>query len=262
MDRDLSGQRIKSTIGSRVKVKTSGYAIYKKGGYGRFIGMTADDAREAFKTIEQLKGLSVDYIKVINSGVFMPESGLISNGGFTREEIREIISYATDSGFPVFCHANGDVAIRDAVEAGASSIVHGFCVSEDTLALMKDKRASLIPTLNALSSLSLNSVSSEARKNIDIMTERHLSAMSRAKDLGVCLFSGSDSGALFLPYGTSYLKELLFFEKAGLSIKQILSASVTGELQEGLRADFIILNGLNVEAVFVNGIPVSRNTVF
>lgn len=261
-DKDLSGKRIKDTIGSRIKVKTAGYAIYKKGDYGHFIGMAAGDAREAFKIIRQLKGLSIDYIKVINSGVFMPETGMISDGGFSRAEISEIISYATDSGLPVFCHANGDAAIRDAVEAGASSIVHGFCVSEDTLALMKDKRASLIPTLNALSGLSLNYVGSEARKNIDIMTERHLSAMNRAKDLGVCLLPGSDSGASFLPYGTSYLKELYLFEKAGLSIKQILTASVAGELKEGLSADFIILNGLNVEAVFINGTPVSRNTVF
>ena len=127
---------------------------------------------------------------------------------------------------------------------------------------MEDKRASLIPTLNALSGLSLNYVGSEARKNIDIMTERHLSAMSRAKDLGVCLLPGSDSGASFLPYCTSYLKELYLFEKAGLSIKQILTAYVAGELKEGLSADFIILKGFNVEAVFINGTTVSRNTVF
>ncbi len=261
-DRDLSGNRMKSALGSRVKVKTSGYAIYKKGGYGSFIGMAAGDAREAFEVISQLKGLSIDYIKVINSGVFMSESGMISDGGFSRAEIREIISYATDSGLPVFCHANGDVAIRDAVEAGASSIVHGFCVSDDTLALMKDRRVSLIPTLNALSGLSLNSVGSEARKNIDIMIDRHLSAVARASSLGVSILPGSDSGASFLPYGTSYLRELYLFEKAGLSIKQILSTSVTGDLQEGLRGDFIILNGLNAEVVFVNGMPVSRNTVF
>jgi imidazolonepropionase-like amidohydrolase len=157
----------------------------------------------------------------------------------------------------VACHANGDRAIRDSAEAGAWAVIHGFNVSDETLSIMSEKKVRLIPTVNALLSLTLLSHDKEQKKRVERLVEEHLTVIAKAHDKGVRVLPGSDSGPAFIPYGTSYLKELELFRKAGFTEEESLSSAVTKPLQEGSPANFLVLKGLSVEKVFVAGVPVS-----
>jgi imidazolonepropionase-like amidohydrolase len=250
-EKNLSGLSLKRDLQGIVDIKTSGYAFYKVGSYGKAIGKGIRDVSDAKELIKQLHSLDVDYIKIINSGIFIPRDGAISQGGFKKDEIVEIILFAGDNGLPAVCHANGDRAVRDAVLAGASAIVHGFSISDDTLSLMSEKKVDLIPTVNALSHLSEICSSPAERMAIEKATDAHLALICRAKEKGVSVLPGSDSGPSFLPYGKAYKEELEMFARAGFSLEETLKQAVAGQLEIGKRAGFLIVRGFEVKRIFV-----------
>ncbi|UCG79178.1 MAG: amidohydrolase family protein, partial [Nitrospirota bacterium] len=130
-------------------IKACGYAISKKGGYGGYLGKDVGSIDEAMELIDDLNKKGVDYIKVINSGIVDFETGEITAGGFESEELKKLIAYAGSFGLEVFCHANGDNAIRDAIVAGAKAIIHGFMISDDSIGMMKENNVIFIPTIAA-----------------------------------------------------------------------------------------------------------------
>ena len=249
----LSGLEMKKLLKGKIEVRTSGYAIYKKGTYGKAIGSGVEGLNEARGLIDHLRNLGVDYIKIINSGIFKPESGRITPGGFEREELAGIVHYAKEHGLDVYCHANGAGKVHDAVSVGVSAIVHGLYISDGTLEMMAKKKIVLIPTLNAFAGLSSTTGDPEIKTNIARVVEGHLLSVKKAADIGVKVLPGSDSGPHFIPYGKAYHEELGLFKKAGLSEEYILSSAVVNQFKAGKRADFLVLKGLEIEKIFIQG---------
>jgi len=252
-DSRRSGIEMKKLLKGRLEVSAAGYAIYKKGTYGKAIGKGVETVREARGLIGRLCEWGADYIKIINSGVFQPETAKITSGGFGPEELGEIVKHAKGQGLDIVCHANGDGKIHDAVSAGVSAIVHGLYISDETLDMMAEKGIALIPTANAFASLSLMTHDREAQTNISRAIEGHLLTIKKAADKGVKVLPGSDSGPHFIPYGKAYHKELAFLQKAGLSEEYILSSAVTSQFRAGMQADFLVLKGMEIEKVFIRG---------
>lgn len=247
------GMKIKNSERDRLGVKTAGYALYEKGSYGSYIGQEVGSLQEAEDIINRLAHENVDYIKVINSGVFKPAEGRISSGGFTCNELKHIVACAGAKGLPVTCHANGDEAVRMAIEAGVSSIVHGLGTSAESLALMAEKEVSFIPTVNAFARLGVMVSEKRALENIQNAVTQHLETVGKASALGVNVLPGSDAGAAVIPYGSSFLRELDLFEKAGMSSENILLSAAAEVLKQGAKADFLIVDGLNVKQVCRGG---------
>jgi imidazolonepropionase-like amidohydrolase len=251
-DRDKSGFTARDALKGTIEVITAGTALYKKEGYGKFLGIGINTVKEASGVIDRLVLQGADYLKVVNSGIFIPQKNEFTSGGFKDDEITEIVSIAHERGLKVICHANTEKAVRDSVTAGVDTIVHGFGVSEDTLSLMADKNVAFIPTVNALHSLCAITDHSDCG-TIKRATDQHLRAIKKAFDRGVKILPGSDSGPSFIPYGKAFSEELAFFKKASIPEQEILFSSVSGSLQAGTEARFIILKGLEVKKVFTSG---------
>ncbi len=253
-DSQFSGMKMKELLKESLDIRTAGYAVYRKNTYGKFIGKGVDGFGEARGLIDYLCKEGADYFKLINSGIFNAETGMITPGGFGRDELREIVRHATERGLEVVCHANGDRQIHDAVSAGVSCIIHGLFASDETLALMAEKSVTFIPTVNAFAALSRTTTDRKKLSNIELAVDGHLFAVRKAAERGVKVLPGSDSGPHFIPYGKAYHEELVFLKKAGLSDEQILASAVVGQCRTGMPADFLIVNGIEVEKVFIRGI--------
>ena len=251
-DRQGAGLEVRKLPG-KVGIKTAGYALYKKGGYGSHLGRPALAGEDAERTIHELCTSGIDYLKVIQSGIYDPESDIITKGGFEQDELKRIIACAREQGLAVFCHANGDQAVLEAVHAGASTVIHGLRVSLETLSLLAKRKIAFIPTVNAFRSLRLHAKSDAARLNIDRAVAGHLSTIERAFHLGVRLLPGSDSGPDTIPHGASYLEEMRMFLSAGIPYDYILQAVAASPLKAGIPADFVVLDGLTVQNVMLGG---------
>ncbi len=250
---DLHALKLKTNLKKKITIKTAGAALYRKGTYGNFVGIGVGDMQDAEKLIDTLAGEGADYIKVINSGVYLPETGDISNGGFECRELANIVGYANKKGLDVVCHANGEERVRDAVEAGVSCIIHGLRVSGETLSQMAEDGITFVPTISAFDGLKKISKKDEAIRNIEEVVASHLLTLKRASDKGVKILPGSDAGASFIPYGSSYYKELVLFQKAGISIEKVLLSAIEERFRKRLKADFLVLDGLRTEKVYING---------
>jgi len=252
-DRQMHGMKMKGLLKGRIDVKCAGCAISLQGGYGADLGIDVRTVEEAKQTIIGLVSRGIDYVKVINSGIFLPETGTISPGGWDAGSLMKIMTCAKEQGLEVFCHANGDEAVRDAVHAGASMIIHGFFASTDTLSLMRDRGVALVPTIAALSGLRLISHDPPDRARLQDMVDRHLEMVAYAVSAGVRVLPGSDAGASFLRYGETFTDELQFLVRSGLSPEDIIETSLDNHVGPGMPADFLVLDGLKVKKVFLKG---------
>ena len=144
-------------------------------------------------------------------------------------EIEAIVSEAKRHGVPVAAHATSDPSIREAVEAGVSSIEHGYEISDETLRLMASKGVWLVPTDPSLE-MALEFTSSWPQQPPREEIDRHLQAgrdrLMRAHRLGVRIAMGSD---LYFPYaagrGAGSRATLDGYVEAGLTPTQALQAA-------------------------------------
>lgn len=94
---------------------------------------------------EQMK-YGADWIKICASGGVLSESDPVDVPQLTPAELTAIMSEAHAWRRKVAAHAHGDLAARQAVEAGIDSIEHGSFLTPSTLQLMKQKGVYLVPT--------------------------------------------------------------------------------------------------------------------
>jgi len=101
-----------------------------------YVQISGED--EARKAVRQAIFDGADCIKVIaNSGSLR----------LSLEEMKVIVEEAKKANLPVAVHAtDGDGPAMTAVEAGVSSIEHGYTISESVLNLMAQKNIFLVPT--------------------------------------------------------------------------------------------------------------------
>ena len=258
--KDLCALQMKNTIKKNMEMKSAGYAIYKQGSYGKYIGQGVETVREATRLIDTLLEAGADYIKLVNSGIYDPDNNKISEGGFSLNDLRAIVDYAKARGVAVACHANGEKAVEDAVNSGVSFLIHGLGVSDMSLSHMAKQSTAFIPTINAFTCLRKISKTKEALHNIDRAVEHHIKTVKIAYDRGVRVLPGSDAGPDFIPYGSSFHEELLTFQKAGIPVESILSSAITRQFERGEQADFLVLDGLDIKKVYLHGECIVDNT--
>ncbi len=206
--RDASGFKYKEVFEkSGIRLRTCGYALYKSGGYGGFLGRAVLSLDDVPVLIEELHLKGADFIKVINSGVVSHKAkGFVTSGGFSEEEMRFIVAEAKKRGLPVICHVNSDRRIREALMAGVNSIEHGYFITKETIEMMKQKGISWTPTVYALLSYSRKANESD-RAFYEGVIKEHLRMIAYASGIGVRINIGSDSGSKGVGHGEAYHKE-------------------------------------------------------
>ncbi len=115
-------------------------------------------------------------------------------------EIAAIVSEARRHNIPVAAHATYDAAIREAVEAGVTSIEHGYEVSDDTLRLMAAKGVWLVPTdpsVDMALDFTTNWPVQPPREEVERHLQQGRERLMRSHRLGVRIALGSD---LYFPY--------------------------------------------------------------
>jgi imidazolonepropionase-like amidohydrolase len=96
--------------------------------------------------VRQQMKFGADAIKICASGGVLSESDPVDVPQLTPEELRAIIGEAHAWGRKVAAHSHGDLAAKQAVDAGVDSIEHGSFLQTPTLQLMKQKGVYLVPT--------------------------------------------------------------------------------------------------------------------
>jgi imidazolonepropionase-like amidohydrolase len=251
------GLKARKMLKGQIEIKSAVYALYKKKSHGAFLGIEITDKKEIKGAIKTIAEAGADFIKVVASGIVCPiGGGLSTTVGFFLEELKIIANEAKERNLDFVCHANADSFIRDSILAGAKSIEHGFYISNETLHMMKEAAVSWTPTVVPLQRIK-SQLDTPEKRYIEDVTEKHFASVNYAASLGVKLNVGTDCGARGVEHGASFFEELHLFHRAGLSLKQILSASCMSdeELERGnylmVKKDFFITR--KIEAICYRG---------
>lgn len=102
-----------------------------------------DDARKA---VRQRYKDGADLIKLTATGGVLSMAANGQNPQFSDEELKAIVATAKDYGMIVAVHAHGTEGMKRAVLAGVDSIEHGTFMTDEVIALMKERGTWWVPT--------------------------------------------------------------------------------------------------------------------
>ncbi len=216
-------------------------------------GLSGDaDVRSA---VRSLAGRDVNVIKVMMT----ERAGVLDADPLKREltdmELAAAVAEANIAGLPVAAHAHTDEAARVAVLAGVRTIEHGTLLSEETLALMRERGTCLVPTMSFWQDMldaggDYDHPTLVARAEAMLPRVRNVTAL--AWKMGVTVIAGSD-----MSYEASYTRqmadEVADLVSAGVppmdAIKAATSTAAlclelgasTGAIRPGLEADLVVL---------------------
>lgn len=106
----------------------------------------ADEIRQA---VRQRYKDGADFIKIASTGGVLSLAKSGQAPLFTDEELAAVVQTANDYGLKVAAHAHGTEGMMRAVRAGVHSIEHGTYMSDELMALMKEKGTYYVPTISA-----------------------------------------------------------------------------------------------------------------
>ncbi|HKI48598.1 MAG TPA: amidohydrolase family protein, partial [Desulfobacteria bacterium] len=141
------------------------------------------------------------------------------------------------------------------LEAGCSSIEHGFFMGKENLALMADSRVFWVPTACTMKAYGKYAGESGGEGRMALRNLEHqLEQIATAKAFGVPIALGTDSGSMGVCHGSALVDELGLFLDAGFSIEEAIQcASLNtatlmgldgrGIVKKGMRADFVVAKG-------------------
>jgi imidazolonepropionase-like amidohydrolase len=216
------------------------------------IGDGVAEVRRAARD-ELRKGAS--QIKIMVSGGVASPSDRVTNTQFSPEEIRAIVEEAEAVDSYVMAHAYPARSIRRALECGVRSIEHGNLIDENTLDLLMEKRAFLVPTLSVYDVLwregAAAGIPQQVLEKLGDLREKSLEALAMAMRKGAKVAYGTD---LFGPLQEHQSLEFSLRREACTPADMIRSATVIcaelfnmtgriGVIAPGAFADLLVIDG-------------------
>ncbi|MHA1269268.1 MAG: metal-dependent hydrolase family protein [Candidatus Helarchaeota archaeon] len=253
-------------IGPRLLVAGKGLCI--TGGHGWLMSHVVDSPWEARKAIRENISKGVDVIKLISTGGVM-DSKKIGEAGrpqMTVDEIEAACNEAHRAGLKVAAHAESTQGVKEALLGGVDTIEHGAELDDECIKLFKDNPkallgySALIPTLSApinicqwgTEELKITEIQ---RQNAILIKDGLINGFKRAIKEGIKIGVGTDATVTFVTH-YDFWNELVFMSKIGnLNPKLVIHlatqgnaeilgiSEITGTLELGKSADFIVLEG-------------------
>jgi imidazolonepropionase-like amidohydrolase len=220
-----------------------------------------DGVPECLKVVREQLRAGARLIKVCASGGIGSEIDQPEDEQFSPDELKAMVDEAARAGRVVAAHCHGRASIVNALEAGVRTIEHGTCLDEETVAMMLEYDAVLVPTRMIVEDMLAHGRESGqpeyARRKELAYADRHAESLSLAVSRGVRIATGTDSytsrPGLAVCWGTS-ARELQHLVTAGMTPLQAIEAATangpltigrqaprSGRLEHGFDADLVAL---------------------
>jgi imidazolonepropionase-like amidohydrolase len=171
---------------------------------------------------------------------------------YTERQLRVVVEEAARRNVPVMVHAHGDEGARAAVLAGARSIEHGTYISDDTIALMKERGTWFVPTYVTMDEMNEQKYEAALRLRGRHMVPQLEQAFRKAHAAGLKIATGADN--YYEPESVNRISvEAEQFVRMGMSNFEALQAATTvsaellqlqdktGRIKAGFEADMMLV---------------------
>ena len=260
----VAKQAVEQGIIAGPRLRVCGEAIVQTGGHTYWCCREAsgpDEMRRAVR--EQVRG-GADLIKIMACHDRLE---------FTDPELEAVIDEAHRNGLPITAHATFDACIRRVAAFGIDCIEHGGAMSDETIALLLDKRIPIVTTYAPLVMQSRAEIARRydvpewkiaERQKMVADTSRFAGTVKAAR-AGVVIGFGTDAGSPVVGHDV-IAPEMAFMVEIGVvpdnyaAIRSATSVAavinrvedVLGTLEPGKLADVIVVDGdprLDIDAI-------------
>ena len=217
------------------------------------IGMLANTLPEMLAEVRRQVKSGVDLVKLADSPYGQYQS-------FTNEEMKQIADLVHQLGKKVTIHARGSAEVGAAIDAGFDWIMHGHVMTDEVIERLAESRIPLVPTLLLLGNLAdwgdRCGAPANQRDGCRRMLEKTAPTLHKAREAGVTMLAGTDTGFSVTPYGEWHARELeLLMVYSGMSSAEAIRSMTSlaaktvnregkvGEVAEGMQADLLVVNG-------------------
>jgi imidazolonepropionase-like amidohydrolase len=215
-----------------------GAAIHHKGRYGAFMGEPIEAHPSPDACVAARVAQGADRIKLLVSGIINFKLGAVTTPPqMSIEEVRALVQAARARGRQTFAHASGAPGVEHSIEGGVNTVEHGFFITDEQLAKMRDRRIAWVPTFAPVQ-LQIDRAKDlgwddTVVAHLHRIIEAHQKMLARAHQIGVTILAGSDAGSCGVPHGIGLLRELVHMQIAGMPPMAVLrsaTASSAGTL--------------------------------
>jgi imidazolonepropionase-like amidohydrolase len=211
----------------------------------------ADGVDEVVKAARYQIKHGAKVIKICATAGVLSFEGPVGAQQFSEDEMRAIVEEAARHGMRVAAHAHGTEGIMAAVRAGVASIDHGSMLTDEAIALMKERGTYLVPTTYLADAMDPSGFPAPIRAKAEMIVPLAKESLRRAIAAGVRIAFGTD--AAVIPHGENG-KEFAAMVDRGMSpVEALRSATVhaadllgvsdRGRVAAGLLADLIAVPG-------------------
>lgn len=214
-------------------IDSPGAAIYHRGRYGTFMGEPLEEFESLDDCVADRVAAGADRIKLLATGIINFEAGHVTTRPqMSVEEVRGLVTAARSHGRQAFAHASGAEGVENAIEGGVTTIEHGFFVTREQLARMRDRGIGWVPTFAPVQ-LQVDRASelgwsNDVVDNLRRIIDGHRAMLRQAYEMGVSVVAGSDAGSCGVPHGLGLLDEMCQMEQAGVSAVEVLRSATGG----------------------------------
>lgn len=219
-------------------IDSPGAAIHHRGRYGSFMGEPIEDHAGPAECVAARVAAGADRIKLLVSGIINFDAGRVTaKPQMPPDEVRQLVQAAQAHGRQTFAHASGADGVENSIEGGVTTVEHGFFVTDEQLARMRDRGIGWVPTFAPVQ-LQIDRAaeigwSEKIADGLRRIIDGHRRSLAKAHDMGVRIVAGSDAGSCGVAHGLGFLEELVHMERSGVPPAAVLLAA-TGRSAEAL----------------------------
>ncbi|HEU5440745.1 MAG TPA: amidohydrolase family protein [Ktedonobacterales bacterium] len=217
-----------------------------------------DGADQMRHKVREILRAGADWIKLCTSGGVLSPADSPESAQFTIEEIAVAVYEAAAQDKRCMAHAQSNRGIKNALEAGITSIEHGIYLDDEAIEMMLRRGVYLVPTLVApqdvldLAAAKPGLLPPYAIEKARQVMATHRASFRKAVEAGVKVAMGTDSGVG--PHGGN-ARELALMAEHGMTPMQAIVASSRsaaellrlddqlGTLAAGKLADLLVVDG-------------------
>lgn len=211
----------------------------------------ADGPDEAVEAVRQQLKYGAKVIKICATAGVLSFEESVGAQQFSDEEMRAIVQEATRHRVKVAAHAHGTEGIIAAVRAGVASIEHGSMLTDEAIALMKQRGTYLVPTTYLADAIDLAILPPLLRSKAESILPIARANVTRAIRAGVKIAFGTDASVIphehavreFATLVNRGMTPLQSIQSGTINTADLLGTPDRGRLAPGLLADIIAVPG-------------------